>query len=91
MTFAQDGFEVLENFIGEDLLQALAAEIAPLTTDDVKAGLRNADKKLPAVHQLAHSPLLLEKAATSDTSRIQFLSTASWFKLGVAIYFRANS
>lgn len=63
MTFAHDGFELLENFIGEDLLQMLLVEIAPLTTDDIKAGLRNADKKLPAVHQLAHSPLLIKKAS----------------------------
>ncbi len=63
MTFAHDGFELLENFIGEKLLQTLVADIDPLSTEDIKAGLRNADKKLPAVHQLAHSPSLIEKAS----------------------------
>jgi ectoine hydroxylase-related dioxygenase (phytanoyl-CoA dioxygenase family) len=63
MTFANDGFELLQNFISEDLLQTLLREIAPLSIEDIKAGLRNADKKLPAVHQFAHSPLVIEKAS----------------------------
>lgn len=63
MSFAIDGYEILDNFIPQDPLQKIKYELDNIFAHELKAGVRNADKKFPCIHQLVNASALVSQAA----------------------------
>ena len=62
MSIEENGFEIHSNFLGNDSIREIVAEIEALDFSYPKHGIRNAQKKLASVKNLVNSDLLLEKA-----------------------------
>lgn len=62
MSFALDGYEILENFLIPSELEPIKSELNHLSLTELTAGIRNADKKFPSINELVHSHKLLTKA-----------------------------
>lgn len=62
MSFAIDGYEILDNFIPQDSLQKIKSELDNISASELKTGIRNADKKFPCINQLVTSSALLSQA-----------------------------
>lgn len=63
MSFAIDGYEILDNFIPQDSLQKIKSELDNISAHELKAGIRNADKKFSCIHQLVNSSALVSQVA----------------------------
>lgn len=64
MTLDQDGFELSPKLVDEPSIREIISEIEALDVSYSRAGLRNAEKKLPSIQKLVYSPQILEKAQT---------------------------
>ena len=62
MSFQESGFELIPSFISESIASEIIEQAEPFLNKSKRGGLRNADKKLPSVFELAHSNLLLSQA-----------------------------
>ena len=63
MTLNANGFELHTNFLAEQAVRSINAEIEALASAVAKHGIRNAEKKLSSVGKLVTSPLFVEKAS----------------------------
>lgn len=63
MSYAIDGYEVLNDLITQDQLQKIKSDLANICSKTSKAGIRNADKKFTCIHQIVNSSSLLSQAA----------------------------
>jgi len=58
----KDGFEILERFVNNDILEGIKDEINLYDTDFPKYGIRSAEKKFSNIDNLVNSELLVNKA-----------------------------
>jgi hypothetical protein len=63
MSFAINGYEILNNLISQSSLQKIKYELDNISANELKAGIRNADKKFTCINQLVKSSELLSQAA----------------------------
>jgi len=62
MSVAKDGFEILENFVPNIVMNDIKQEVEQFDAPYPKYGIRGADKKFYSIAKLIKSPLLVEKA-----------------------------
>ena len=73
MSFQQKGFELVDNFIDQRTANKITAEAEPLFKTTKGGGIRNADKKLSGIYQLANSDHLISNAAKYLSSKPNFV------------------
>ncbi|MCG8669371.1 MAG: phytanoyl-CoA dioxygenase family protein [Pseudomonadales bacterium] len=61
-SFAEHGVEFVKGFLSSRSIDEILQELNVLYDSSGMYGMRNADKKIPTIHELAHSELLLDKA-----------------------------
>jgi ectoine hydroxylase-related dioxygenase (phytanoyl-CoA dioxygenase family) len=57
-----NGFEILKQFVSQDILEAIKEEVSEYSTMSPKYGIRSADKKFSTIFHLMNSSLLVNKA-----------------------------
>ncbi|GAB1267326.1 hypothetical protein NBRC116493_05790 [Aurantivibrio infirmus] len=57
------GFEIIESFISKESNEKIKNEIEKYPIPSGAGGIRNANKKIPAIDQYIHSPILQKKIA----------------------------
>lgn len=62
MVFHENGFELLENAVDLDAVDAIKRELASFEPATLSGGLRHAEKKLDSVYRLTHDQRLLDQA-----------------------------
>jgi len=62
MSLEKNGFEILEDFVSTDIIEAIKEDVNQYDTLSPKYGIRSADKKFFTIVQLMKSDLLLNKA-----------------------------
>ncbi|GAB1264590.1 hypothetical protein [Aurantivibrio infirmus] len=58
------GFEIIESFISKESNEKIKNEIEKYPIPSGAGGIRNANKKIPAIDQYIHSPDTTEKNCT---------------------------
>jgi len=57
-----NGLEIIENFLPQEIIEAIISEVSSYDSSDSKHGIRNAEKKFYSINQLINSDLIQNQA-----------------------------
>lgn len=63
MNISEDGVEILSAFVSTAEVEAIKRESAEIQPDVQQSGIRNAEKKIPAIDEIAHSTRFIALAS----------------------------
>ena len=62
MANLDNGYTMIDDFLNQDQISAITHDLDLSETKEMSGNIRNAEKKIPAIQQLVHSELLMNRA-----------------------------